>query len=198
GETHQGIYDVSFLNTIPNLTVMAPKNKAELENMLEFAVDLRQPVALRYPRGAASDIMNNAQSPIELGKSEYIYSGKDIAVISYGTMMDEAVGVYERLIKDGHKPTLINARFSSPIDMDMAEDMFKNYKYVFTVEDNVLRGGFGCMLAQAFAKIGTGGALLQCFGFPDKFIEHGTKAQLFERYGLDSEGLYKKIKETIG
>ncbi len=198
GETHQGIYDISFLNTIPNLTVMAPKNKTELENMLEFAVELRQPVALRYPRGAASEIMNNAQSPIELGKSEYIYNGSEIAVISYGTMMDEAVGVYERLIKDGYKPTLINARFSSPIDMDMAEDVFKNYKYVFTVEDNVLSGGFGSTMAQAFAKIGTGGALLQCFGFPDKFIEHGTKAQLFERYGLDSEGLYKKIKETIG
>ncbi len=198
GETHQGIFDISFLNTIPNMTVMAPKNKKELEDMLEFAVELRKPVAIRYPRGAASDIMNNAQSPIELGKSEYIYNGSDIAVVSYGTMMEVAIGVYERLIKDGAKPTLINARFSSPLDMDMAEDLFKNYKYVFTLEDNVLRGGFGSVMSQAFSKIGTGGALLQCFGFPDCFVEHGTKAQLFERYGLDALSVYEKIKETIG
>ena len=198
GETHQGIFDISFLNTIPNMTVMAPKNKKELEDMLEFAVELRKPVAIRYPRGAASDIMNNAQSPIELGKSEYIYNGSDIAVVSYGTMMEVAIGVYERLIKDRAKPTLINARFSSPLDMDMAEDLFKNYKYVFTLEDNVLRGGFGSVMSQAFSKIGTGGALLQCFGFPDCFVEHGTKAQLFERYGLDALSVYEKIKETIG
>lgn len=198
GETHQGILDISFLNTIPNMAVMAPKNRVELEAMLEFAVTAGIPIAIRYPRGAVSDIMNNAQSPIELGKSEYIYTGGDIAVVSFGAMMDEAVAVYEHLIKDGLKPTLINARFSSPLDMDMAEDLFKNYKYVFTLEDNVLSGGFGGKMAQALAKMGTGGPLLQCFGFPDKFVEHGTKAQLFKRYGLDGVSIYQKIKETTG
>ncbi len=197
GETHQGIFDISFLNTIPNMTVMAPKNGVELEKMLEFAVDAKIPVAIRYPRGAASEMMSNAQSPIELGKCEYIYNGKDIAIVSYGAMMDEAVGVYEGLIKEGLRPTLINARFSSPLDMDMAEDLFKNYKYVFTMEDNVLRGGFGSVVSQAFSKIGTNGPLLQCFGFPDCFVEHGTKAQLFKRYGLDAASVCQKIKESI-
>lgn len=197
GETHQGILDISFLNSIPNMTVMAPKNRSELEAMLEFAVEAKCPIALRYPRGEASELLANVAAPIEMGKSETVYEGRDIAIVSYGTMMEQALAAYGMLIKDSLKPTLINARFSSPIDMDMAEDLFKNYKYVFTLEDNVLKGGFGSVLSQAFSKMGSGGCVLQCFGFPDKFIEHGTKPQLFERYGLDGKSIYEKIKETM-
>ncbi|MBR6400097.1 MAG: 1-deoxy-D-xylulose-5-phosphate synthase [Firmicutes bacterium] len=198
GETHQGIFDVSFLNTIPNMTVMAPKNKTELEDMLEFAVEQRIPAAIRYPRGRASEILNNAQSPIEYGKSEYIYDGADVALVGFGAVMDQLIGVYAMLIKDGLKPTLVNARFSSPLDINMARDLYKNYKYVFTAEDNVLRGGFGSVMAQAFAGMDGDGARLYSFGFPDCFVEHGTKAQLYKRYGLDAESMYKKIGETMG
>ncbi len=197
GETHQGIFDISFLNTIPNMVVMAPKNKTELEAMLEFAVSLNCPVALRYPRGEASELLGNVNTAIELGKSETIYTGSDIAIVSYGTMAEQALAAYGYLIKDSLKPTLINARFSSPIDMEMARELFDNYKYVFTIEDNVLRGGFGSVLAQAFAEMGNNGARLHSFGFPDKFIEHGTKAQLFERYGLDGKSIYEKIREIM-
>ncbi len=197
GETHQGIFDISFLNTIPNMTVMAPKNGAELEAMLEFAVESRIPVSIRYPRGSASQILNNAQSPIELGKSEYIYNGSDIALVGFGTVMEQLVGVYGMLLKDGLKPTLVNARFSTPLDMDMAKDMFRNYKYVFTMEDGVLRGGFGSVMAQAFESFGTDGARLTSFGFPDCFVEHGTKMQLYERYGLDAASVYNSIKEIM-
>ena len=102
------------------------------------------------------------------------------------------------LIKDGLKPTLVNARFSSPLDINMARDLYKNYKYVFTAEDNVLRGGFGSVMAQAFAGMDGDGARLYSFGFPDCFVEHGTKAQLYKRYGLDAESMYKKIGETMG
>ena len=197
GETHQGIFDISFLNTIPGMTVMAPKNRKELEDMLEFAVGAKCPIALRYPRGRASELFADTESPIELGKSETIYRGKDIAVVSYGTMIDEAAFAYNRLVDDGLEPTLINARFSSPIDIEMAEDLYKNYKYVFTIEDNVLRGGFGAVLAQTLTEMGNNGCLLHSFGFPDCFVEHGTKKQLFEKYGLDGRSVYEKIKETI-
>ncbi len=198
GETHQGIFDISFLNTIPNMTVMAPKNRKELEDMLEFAVNAKRPIAIRYPRGKASEIYTDICSPVEYGKSETIFKGKDIALVSFGAAVEEAAAAYDMLKAEGIEPTLINARFSSPVDIKMAEDLYKNYKYVFTIEDNVLRGGFGSVLAQTFEKMGNKGCLLQSFGFPDCFVEHGSRTQLFEKYGLDGKSIYEKIKETTG
>ena len=165
GETHQGIYDISFLSHIPNLVVMAPKNKVEFEAMLELAIDkMNGPVAIRYPRGQASDVMVGAEKPIEIGKPEYIYNGEKVALLSYGAMMDEAVEVYSSLIDKGYNPTLINARFASPIDDDLIKDMAENYKYIFTMEDNIYSGGFGANLAQRLCEYGVKDNVTQiCF-----------------------------------
>ncbi len=198
GETHQGIYDISYLAHIPNLTVMAPKNKTEFENMLEFAVNLSGPVAIRYPRGEASEIMIAAENSVEYGKAEYIYEGEKIAVVSYGAMMDEAADVYFGLIERGYNPTLINARFASPIDKDMIEDLAENYKYIFTMEDNIYSGGFGCLLSQRLCEYGLKENTIFNFAFPDMYVEHGNRALLFDRYGMSAEKMLHKIIQIIG
>lgn len=198
GETHQGIYDISYLAHIPNLTVMAPKNKTEFENMLEFAVNLSGPVAIRYPRGEASEIMIAAENSVEYGKAEYIYEGEKIAVVSYGAMMDEAADVYFGLIERGYNPTLINARFASPIDKDMIEDLAENYKYIFTMEDNIYSGGFGCLLSQRLCEYGLKENTIFNFAFPDMYVEHGNRALLFDRYGMSAEKMLNKIIQIIG
>ena len=193
GETHQGIYDISYLAHIPNLTVLAPKNGIELRSMLRFAVNHKGPIAIRYPRGAASNVMMAQNSPIEYGKCEYIYQGKEIALVSYGSMMDITSEVYSKLIKNGYSPTIINARFASPIDKDMVKDLANNYKYIFTLEDNIRSGGFGCLLSQELLSYKNNGYLVKNFAFDDKYIEHGNKGILFEKYGMDTESIYNKI-----
>ncbi len=197
GETHQGIYDISYLSHIPNLTVMAPKNEIELRKMLRFAVKHNGPVAIRYPRGAASQIMLAKNKDIEYGKAEYIYKGKDIAIVSYGAMMDIATEVYAKLLNSGYSPTIINARFSSPIDMDMVKDLAENYKYIFTLEDNIYSGGFGCLLNQKLSETKSKKYIIKNFAFPNTYIEHGSRDLLFKKYKLDFENIYDDIIEII-
>ncbi len=197
GETHQGIYDVSFLSHIPNLTVLAPKNKHELEEMLEFAINHNGPCAIRYPRGTASDIMAAAHAPIEYGKAEYIYSGEKIALVSYGAMMDEAAEIYGKLIEARYNPTLINARFASPIDGAMIDDLAKNYEYIFTMEDNIYSGGFGSLISQRLCEHGLGDNVIHSFAFPDLYVEHGKRELLFDRYNMSADKIYQKMTEII-
>ncbi len=195
GCTHQGIYDLTYMAGIPGMTVMAPKNMYELEDMLEFAVKFDGPISLRYPRGAASDILKSVRQPVEYGRSETVYKGEKIALLSMGAMADSVIGVYERLVADGYKPELINVRFVAPIDENML-DRVKNFDYIFTFEDNILSGGFGSLAGSRLMEKGSR-AVMHSFAFPDAYIEQGTRAQLFERYGMDSEGLYKKIKDIL-
>ncbi len=197
GETHQGIYDISFLAHIPNLTVMAPKNGEELKAMLDFAVEHNGPVAIRYPRGAASSVLMAARSPIEYGKSETIYEGNEIALVGYGAMMDEVIVAYEKLVAAGYNPKLINARFASPIDKNMIKDLKDNFKYIFTFEDNIYSGGFGALLNQRLAEIDKGENIVHNFSFPDTYVEHGNRALLLQRYRLDGESLGEDILSIV-
>lgn len=197
GETHQGIYDISFLAHIPNLTVMAPKNEIELRAMLRFAVKIDGPVAIRYPRGTASQIMFAKNNHIEYGKAEYIYKGENIALISYGAMMDITVEIYNMLLRVGYSPTIINARFSSPIDMEMIKDLSDNYKYIFTLEDNIYSGGFGCLLNQKLSEENDKNYIIKNFAFPDVYIEHGNRNLLFKKYEMDAVSIYNDIINII-
>lgn len=196
GETHQGIYDFSFLSHIPNLNVLAPMNKFELERMLEFAVEQKRPYAIRYPRGKASDILQGVDINIEYGKSNVIYSGKKIALISVGTMMDNVVEVYRLLLKDNYTPELINACFVSPIDEKMLDRLNNEFEYIFTFEDNISTGGYGAMVGAYLAEVGEK-VKFKSFSFPKEFVEHGSKQCLFEKYGLDIDSLYNTVKEFI-
>ncbi len=196
GETHQGMFDIAFLSHIPNITVMSPKNAAELTAMLKYAVKLNSPVAIRFPRAAASNLFEDMQTPIEQGKSETLYQGSKIAVISLGAMADTAHDVYQRLVKDGHIPTLINARFIKPLDKRMVSDL-KDYDRVFILEDANKTGGFGSLVAEEMRNQNIDTGKLHVFAFPDEFIKHGTRDEIFKQYGMDAESIHSKIQEIL-
>lgn len=215
GETHQGIFDLSFLSHMPNMTIMSPKNRWELADMLNYAV-LRHkgPIAIRYPKGTASLALKNYHSPIEYGKSETLFEGQKIAIVSVGAMMDTALTVVKHLRDHGYNPALFNARFIKPVDKDLAKHLL-SYQHVFILEDNVQAGGYGERLLEETVRgspklppssknsdnLGlTHKALplFHLFAFPDQFIEQGTREELFRRYGMDGEGAIRRMLKILG
>ncbi len=194
GETHQGIYDLSYLSHIPNMTVISPKNKFEFSKMLEFAInDFNAPIAIRYPKGTASDVLSEYFDEIKFGKSEYIFEGSNIAIIFVGNMADTALEVYNKLTKNGYKPALINARFINPIDKELVQDLKQNFEYIFTIEDNIKSGGFGSKLNAELIENGAFDKKIYNFSFPDVFVKQGTKSEIYDEYNLNSEKIFVKI-----
>ncbi len=199
GETHQGIFDISYLSHIPNLTVLAPKNKSELLKMLDYAVNKHNgPIAIRYPKGIANNTYSENEPEICYNKCEIISQKGNIAIISVGTMIDNVKPVYEKLISEGYSISLINARFISPIDNGLIENIKNNFDYIFTVEDNVLKGGFGSNLITMLIKNEIFDKKIYNIAFPDEYIEQATIKQLHNKYGLDPKGIYKTIKKKLG
>lgn len=197
GETHQGIFDTSFLGHMPNMTVMAPCNKRELIDMLNFTVkEVSGPCVIRYPKGAVHDVLRGSSEKIQPGKAQKVYSGKKIAVVSYGTMMQTVLEVYRELIGKGHSPAVYNARFLSPIDEGFIEEL-KGFEYIFTVEDNIVTGGYGSQLSARLFEKEIFGKKIYNLGFPKKFIEAGSRQQIFKKYGLDSESIADFITEKV-
>ena len=196
GETHQGIYDISYLSHMPNMTILSPKNKREFKAMMKFAIAHDGPVAVRYSKDAASMVYGHTDEPIHLGKSETLEQGKDIALVSFGTMMEKTCELYKLLKERGFEPTLINARFAKPIDMDMVREL-STYKYVFSIEDNELTSGFGSQVMNGFYEIGVYPEYFKKFGFPDEFIPQGSREQIFDRYGLTSQKMFESVLKTI-
>lgn len=195
GKTHQGTFDISFLSHIPNLTVMAPKNRFELEEMLRFAISLNRPVAIRYPKGEAYLGFENQQAPLVPGKSEVLKEGKDVAIIAVGSMVKTGFELSERLTADGIKVTLVNARFVSPIDKEILDQLSVNHKIYVTLEENVRNGGFGQKVADYLLEAKHQHVRLLNLAVPDVFIEHGGVQELQKRFGIDAESIYHKIKE---
>ena len=193
GETHQGILDLSFLNTIPNMNVMAPKNFEELELMLEFAVKQNKPIAIRYPRGTESSYQFNKSKKIEFGKSELLKEGKDLTIVAIGKMVSKAMEVKDLLSKDGIKAEVINARFAKPLDIKTIEKSFQKTKKLVTIEDNNITGGFGQSLK---AQLNENGKIIN-LGYPDEFIKHGTVEEIEQKYNLDIKSIYKTIKKEL-
>ncbi|MPM73539.1 1-deoxy-D-xylulose-5-phosphate synthase [bioreactor metagenome] len=199
GETHQGIFDLSYFSHMPNMTLMLPKNGAELEKMLEFAVNkFDGPVAIRYPRGNVSKEFAENTSEIEYGKGEVLLDGRDIAILAAGTVCDTAMEVYNKLTNDGYTPMLVNLRFVKPVDEQLIKTVCHKCRYVFSIEDNVYEGGAGMIILQTLNCMGELDKVkFRSFALPDKFIEHGTKNELYKRYGLDSGSIYDEIKGLI-
>ncbi len=196
GETHQGIFDLSYLGSIPNLAVMSPKNKWEMADMVRFAVDYDAPVALRYPRGAAYDGYQAFRSGIALGKSETIYEESGIAVVSIGHIFEEAAGCYRRLKEKGYSCTLVNARFLKPLDEERILSLCGNHKLIVTVEENVLSGGFSQRVEHCLMRHGKHVRVLAC-GIEDRFVEHGTIAQLRKANRIDAASLAERVQEAF-
>ena len=186
GETHQGIFDLSYLSGIPNMHIMAPKNKWELSDMLKFAVDFDGPIAVRYPRGVACDSMKEQRAPIEYGKAELLKKGKDIALLAVGSMVQTALFVDELLQKKGIDATIVNARFVKPIDTDMVDTLLKDHRMIVTMEENVLCGGFGEHVLSYVQQTCPGIRVLPV-ALPDSYVEHGNVDLLKKEVGIDAE-----------
>lgn len=195
GETHQGIFDLSFLSNIPNMTVMSPKNKWELADMLRFALQMNSPVAIRYPRGKAYDGYEGCRERISYGKSEWIFEGKEIAILCVGHMFEEAVKTRDKLIEQGYEPTLINMRFIKPIDEAMIEKVCQTHKLIAVIEENVQTGACGERVSEYVMRKMLPSHVLT-LALPDDYIEHGSVDVLRKMTGIDSESMSEKIIET--
>lgn len=191
GETHQGAFDLSYLSTIPNMTVIAPSSAQELEKAMEYAVAADGPVAIRYPRGAAFN-EDAIEAEYRSGKSRIIEKGTGVAIISVGNMRDEAVKTVEQLKKSGINPTLADARFVKPVDAHMIAELAKEHSLIVVLEENVWHGGFGEEVLKVINDEKPGTHFIG-ISLPDKFIEQGTKEELRGRYGLDSESITAEI-----
>lgn len=198
GETHQGIFDLSYLASIPNMCVMAPKNKWELSDMMKFAVSYDGPIALRYPRGEAYDGLERFRAPICYGKAETIFDETEIALLAVGSMVKTAVEVRERLRECGYGCTLINARFVKPLDTEMLRELSKDHKLLVTMEENVKNGGFGERVLEYLNETGSRMHSINV-SLPDDYIEHGNVDILKEESGIDANSIVKRIiAEYIG
>lgn len=194
GETHQGIFDISYLTHIPGLTVMAPKNAAELKAMLEFCVTSPEPTAIRYPRGEAGTVFEEHCAPVRRGECEWIWEQGEVLLLAVGSMVETAAEAAEILKKEGITAALVNVRFLAPVDERMLAAAL-SYRMVVTLEENVARGGFGEGVAAALSLRGYRGKFVPV-SLPDQFIEHGSQAELREAYGLDAKGAAKKIMDA--
>lgn len=198
GETHQGIFDISYLMTIPGLALLAPKNKWELADMLRFAFDYDGPIAIRYPRGEAYDGLKEFRAPIVLGKSEVLYDETDIALLAYGSMIPTALAVRGELKDLHYQCSLINARFAKPLDEQLLLSLSADHKLLVTLEENVITGGFGQQVTQFLTDTGQAIKVIQ-IAIPDQFVEQGSVGRLREETGLDPAFIVKKIvAEYIG
>jgi len=191
GETHNGLFDLSYLNTIPNMNVMAPKNYEELSMMLEFAINSAKPMAIRYPRGTEDSYPFDSSNRIELGKGELLREGEDLTIVAIGKMVPYAMKVAEKLSKDKIEAEVINIRFMKPLDMKLIEKSLQKTNRLVTIEDNDIKGGLGETIKANLSKC----YKTTIFAYPDEFIKHGSIPEIEAKYGLDVDSIYKKIKE---
>ena len=217
GETHQGLYDMAFFKLVPNITIMAPKDFEELAQMMDFAIDLKAPVVIRYPRGGEADIkfekhegielgqeesgqvklVQNELRQIELGKAEILREGEDVTIIGIGKMTATAMNVANKLEKDGIHAEVINARFLKPIDENAIKESISKTKFVITIEDGTEIGGLGSSVKELIVNNNIEDVKIKCFAYPDEFIKHGSVPELEKVYGLDYESICDYVRENV-
>ena len=196
GETHHGAFDISYLNTIPNMNIFAPKNGQELYEAVKFAAGFNFPLAIRYPRGRAFLGLSEFNAPIVFGKSEILYLEKDILFLAAGSMVKTAAAVRERLKADGYNVTLVNARFLKPIDEETIRNIISTHKYVVTFEENEINGGYGMSVLRFVNSLGANVKTIN-FGLPNSYVEHGSCDQLLKECGLDEDSLYDRLSREL-
>jgi len=194
GPTHHGMYDIGYMRLFPNMIVMAPGDADELTEMINFAVTVDHPTAIRYPKTNAENIGRD-RPPIELGKAEVLKPGSDGAVICYGTQLAEAKKAVELLAKDGLDVTLVNARFAKPIDRETILPILKDAPFVVTVEEAALMTGFGSAVLEAANEAGVDASHVKRLGIPDLFVQHGDRAEILAELQLDSLGIAQVCRE---
>ena len=185
GETHQGIFDLTYLSSIPNMSVIAPKNLWELREMLQFAVDYEGPMAIRYPRGQAYR-----------GLKEILYDEDSIALLAVGSMVSTAEHIRTKLKEEGHSCTLVNGRFIKPVDTDVVDYLARNHRCIVTLEENVLRGGYGERITDYVQKHYPAIRVVN-IALPDAYVEHGNVSKLRSDLGIDSDSILIKLKNEL-
>ncbi|MCC0644636.1 MULTISPECIES: 1-deoxy-D-xylulose-5-phosphate synthase [unclassified Clostridioides] len=196
GETHHGMFDLSYLNSIPNIVVMAPKDTREMELMMDLSLKLDSPLAIRYPRGNSYYLNKGEYKEIKLGKYEILDDGQDTVILSIGNMVKHALEAKEILLEEGINPTIVNARFLKPMDEELLHALFKNHKNVVTVEDNVITGGFGSRISRFIIDNGYKVNILN-IAIPEEFIKHGNADELYNFVGLSPKCIADKIRKLV-
>ena len=181
---------------MPNMTLMAPKNKWELSDMMKFAIKQNGPVAIRYPRGEAYDGLEDKREPIEMGKSELLYQGSEIALLAVGSMVKVAQEVYNNLRAKGQKVTLVNMRFVKPLDTQRLDELAKDHELFVTLEENVKNGGFGEKVLDYFGEQ-TEGPKVRIVAIEDQFVPHGSVTDLMRQQRMDSASVTSRVEEWM-
>ncbi|HHW70066.1 MAG TPA: 1-deoxy-D-xylulose-5-phosphate synthase [Clostridiales bacterium] len=194
GETHQGVFDITYLRTMPNMTIMAPKDVAELKKMLDYSIHVKGPLAIRYPRGYESCL--GEQKGAKIPSWEILHDGKDCAILAVGRMVSTALEVRKILKSFGIEVAVVNARTVKPLDSKMLFSLYKKYKLWITLEDNIIAGGFGSSINE-FLNAKNLDLKIKNYGIPDRFISHGSVDILFKELGLDGKSLAWEIKDII-
>ena len=197
GETHQGLLDMAFFRLVPNLTIMAPKNFKELEQMLEFAVNLNKPVVIRYPRGGEDNIDINTDLEIKNGKAEILKDGTDITIVAIGKMVSRAYRVADKLKQNNIDAQVINARFLKPFDNNTVKNAIEKTKAVVTIEDGTIINGLATAVNEIIINENLVGIKIKNFAYPDIYVKHGTVDELEKIYGLDEENITSEIEKML-
>lgn len=198
GPTHQGLFDIAYLRTVPNTVIMAPKDGVELQQMLATAFTINGPSAIRYPRGTAPAFeFNPNPTPLEVGKAEWVCEGEDVAILALGTRVNEAILAASDLQSDEIFPIVVNPRFVKPLDKEFFLSLFRKVKKVVIVEDHALIGGFGSAILEFLETEGFSQIKVKRLGFPDKFIEHGDQAIMYQKYGIDRKAIKEAVQELL-
>jgi 1-deoxy-D-xylulose-5-phosphate synthase len=199
GPTHHGVFDIGYMRVFPNIVMMAPGDATEVQPMLEFALQHSGPTSIRYPK-ATANTFERPKQPIELGKSELIRSGTDGvpvdgAIVACGAMLQQSLEAAEVLRKEGIEVAVVNARFIKPLDSEMLEKLFTECRFIVTVEEGALAGGFGSAVLELACQNGWDTRILRTLGIPDRFIEHGERQDLLHDIGIDTQGITQACRD---
>lgn len=197
GETHHGVFDLSYLSHMPNITILAPKDGKELAAMMEYALTLEGPCAIRYPRGEAVECSDEISCPVIDGTSERLHYGNDVELFAVGKMVSVGIEACKKLKSRGIEAGLTNVRFVKPYDRESILSASEKTKKLVTLEDNVLDGGYGAIVNRVLAEEGKRDVSVLNIGWPDKFIEQGSTTELFLKYGLDSESIAERVCDFL-
>lgn len=198
GPTHQGVFDLSYLRSIPNMVVMASKDENELQHMLKTAIDYKGPIALRYPRGTGVGVaLDEVLQPLEIGKAETLKEGDDLVIFAIGDTVHKALEASKLLEEDGFKVSVVNSRFVKPLDKDLIISLSKRTKKVITVEENVLKGGFGGAILELLKDEEITGVAVKCLGISDTFVRQGSQDEVRCEFGIDSKGIEEASRELL-
>ncbi len=198
GATHNGVFDLSYLRSLPNMVVMAPKDENELCRMLTTAIAHNGPIAIRYPRGTAEgEKVENQDIPIPIGKGEVLKKGDDVVIFAIGRSVNEALSAHGMLKEHNISATVVNCRFVKPLDADLIGSLSRKIPRIITIEENVRQGGFGSAVLECLADQEITGFRLKCIGIPDTFVEHGAQEFLRSKYGVDASAIFNAAKKLM-